>query len=97
MPSDVLFHGHLLNRSAIDGILSSYRMTGEHKTGYEDAEGKGPFRCDNCRYFGARSTCNHPVMLRHSRQPEAGKGWVFVDPGGCCSYIDRGEPHAGNF
>ena len=66
-------------------------MEGEIGTGYENADGKGPFSCANCEHFqSVDSSCDQKDMLKKSKQPRVG-GRVKVDPHGCCDYISRPE------
>jgi hypothetical protein len=64
-------------------------VKGESGTGYEDAAGKGPFACHNCKYFRpVENSCGQRDMLLKSKQPLVG-GRRKVDPNGCCEFVER--------
>ena len=71
--------------------IDSSQVKGESGTGYEAAEGKGPFACHNCQFFRDGS-CGQKTMMERSELPRIAGDRVAVDPLGCCEYVWRLEP-----
>lgn len=70
---------NILNESSpMDG-------SGSAATGYASPD-EGPFECDNCQFFQAPGTCNHPEV---QNDPEVNGE---VDPEGCCNkFVSAGK------
>lgn len=71
--------------------IDSSQVHGEIGTGYEGADGKGPFACHNCTYF-RNGSCGQSTMMEVSKQPRTENGRVVVDSLGCCEYVERIDP-----
>ena len=70
--------------------INSANVKGEPGTGYENPDGKGLFKCENCEYYRpSNSSCGQKDMLKLSKQPKTADGRVKVDPKGCCEYVER--------
>ncbi len=68
--------------------VNASAIHGEKNTGFEKAGDKGLFQCGNCHYF-SRGGCKQIDMVRYSEQPRRKDGYVAVDAGDCCEYVDR--------
>ena len=53
--------------------------TDPNNADYEPPE-NGPFRCDNCTFYGDPNQCNEPHV-------QAGPQKGVVDPAGCCKFF----------
>lgn len=70
--------------------IDSSKVKGEPGTGYEAAEGKGPFQCGNCHYFRpSEASCGQATMVQVSKLPRTTGGRVQVEAAGCCEYVER--------
>ena len=70
--------------------INQAAVLGEAGTGYEDANGKGPFECGNCEYFRpSNSSCGQKDMKARSKRPRTDDDRVKVEAKGCCEYVDR--------
>jgi hypothetical protein len=56
-------------------------------------EKKGPFRCDNCEYYGSTNHCNNDVIVQLAYDGKFGlyidNGHAWVDPAGCSDEFKR--------
>ena len=71
-----------------DVEIDQSKVKGEAGTGYEASDGKGPFECKNCHY-SKDGYCTQEIMMELSENERNEKGWVKIDPHGCCEYVDR--------
>jgi hypothetical protein len=69
-------------------VINVAAIKGERFTGFEKADGKGPFNCGNCHYFD-RGGCSQKDMVRYSKQPSLPNGLISVGRDDCCEYVDR--------
>lgn len=67
--------------------INQSQIKGEPGTGYEDSS-KGLFECANCEYSD-NGYCKQSTMMKLSKLPKNDKGYVKIDPHGCCSYVER--------
>jgi hypothetical protein len=68
--------------------INSSQVKGEPGTGFEKADGKGPFECGNCSFMRA-GHCHQPTMMAVSKQPKDKAGHPAVGEHDCCEYVDR--------
>ena len=60
---------------------------GTEMTGYAPAE-YGPFRCEYCRSYHGKSSCNHPMVVHDPAMRQRRNSYgVSVESGACCNYF----------
>lgn len=70
--------------------INQAAVRGEPGTGYENPGKLGEFTCRNCEYFDTRSSsCGQKDMVRLSKRGRLPSGRVYVEPKGCCEYVNR--------
>ena len=68
--------------------MSKTKPTGESGTGFEHADGRGPFECGNCIHMDGE-VCVHPIMVDLSKEPRDRHNYPIVGKHDCCTYVRR--------